>query len=234
VVSRIGFTGAVPDATVRSEARGGVEIIHQLGGKARVNYERAAGVSAVDGEAPIAPSNPQGDGPGVDLSGPPFGSALRHPIFWWSWLGDDADVQQPTGDKVASFIGGLLLPAMLRFTVWNRPHAPTRDSSVYKPPYSRALIVVRGHRTTGAGAAQLTGRARNVTMQETFQVEQTGTAGATTSSTTETGLFFTSDGFFVRLLPGLNEIALTFLCTTVGHAIQLDAVAGLQTSKRGH
>lgn len=230
MVSKLGFDGCMPDSQIRSESRGGIEIPRQLAGKARVLYELAAGESGVPGEEPSSGYNPQGE-VGCDQSGPPWGSAFLHPIAVWSGLADDSDVHQPASDLVCSFNAGLLIPVVMHWRLWVKPFEPNLPGA--EPPYSRAQVWVRGHRFSGAGAATLHGRARNKTLNETFQTEMTGVAGATTASTAEVNLF-SSAAFYVRLMPGVNDIVLTFICATAAHAIQLDAVSLLQVAKRSH
>ncbi len=231
MVSKIGFSGAMVDADIRSEARAGTEVVRQLAGKARALYELAAGESAVADESPYTSKNPQGE-TGADLSGPPWGSAIRHPIAWWSWLADDTDVVQPARDLVASNVAGLVIPVVMRWAVWNRPHARTLPGGAIAP-YSRAQIWVRGHRTAAGVAATLQGRARNLSLNENAQTEQTQTANGTTATTAEADLFSTS-AFFVNLRAGLNDLVLTFLCATANSSIQLDCVGLLQSVKRTH
>lgn len=227
--SRVGWSGAMPDSQLRSEARGGVEIIRQVAGKALALFELTAGKPAIDGQR-FTPLNPQGE-VGVDLSGPPWGSAHRHPIAWWSWLPNDTDVQQPARDPSTSFFSGILIPLVLRCSVWVRPHAPSSGSFI--APYSRGYLWVRGHRASGAVAASLAVRARNLTMGQDFQTEQTASSVTTTASTTAANLFAGTTAY-VDLVPGRNDIALTFLCETAACSINLDAVALLQVEKRGH
>jgi hypothetical protein len=232
MVSRVGSSRTLPDSAVRSQARGGVELAQQMAGKARELYELACGESAVEGEPPFTPANPQGE-VGCDLSGPPWGSALLHPIFWWSWLGDDTDVTQPDNDLIASSVGGSHQPAVVRAAIWVRPFADVLPGGGIAP-YSRGIIWVRGHRSSGGGAAQLIGRARNVTLGQTSLTASAASAGATTSSTTEIDLFTSADDFFMKLRPGLNEIELIFLCETLGNAIAIDSLSILQLAKRSH
>lgn len=64
------------DSDVKSKALAYGKLLRSLAGRARMAAELARGMSIVSGEPPAIPRNPSGDY-GVNMSGPPWGSAWR-------------------------------------------------------------------------------------------------------------------------------------------------------------
>jgi hypothetical protein len=124
------------DDEVRSEAYGLHYIAAALAGGTAWLYELASG-EAASSDGAATPPNPQGQ-TGWDLSGPPWGPAIRHPIAWLGGLKPNA----ATGYGSTAVVGfssdqpGLVGP----WWIWNRPHdeLPSDDGQTFiAAPYSR-------------------------------------------------------------------------------------------------
>ncbi len=150
--SKVGRLLGLADSQARSEALAKVELVQGLAGNARWLYELATG--AVEGDGPpCTPPNPQGL-VGVDLSGPPWGSALWHPIAIWGGAAPALGNVTSRGAVLGGISSDRGSSVTLTGRVWQRPYAQLPSGSI--PPYSRGLIVFRGFRETGAGNVTLT------------------------------------------------------------------------------
>jgi hypothetical protein len=146
-VSRVGGLDLfLPNDKVGSLVPARADIPRMLAGRARALNELVDGVTMVAGEAPCIPPNPQGL-LGIDFSGPPWGSAWRHPIAWgggrtteetgWQGPDDHSPLRHTAGDPAAS----------LRWRIRNRPHATLPDG--YLAPYGSVALLVRARVTSG-------------------------------------------------------------------------------------
>ncbi len=229
MVSRIGDELYLPDDQVRSEAAGRNDLARMLAGKSRLLAELATGESAVAGEPGQTKPNPQ-NLLGVDLSGPPWGSALRHPLAWRSWGKTKSTVQAVSPPSTSLLASGVTNPVSLSpFVIWVRPHSKLPPG--FFAPYSRGYVTYRAHRSAGAISTDLEVKAWNVTLGETAgdAMSDVDTFGALAAneSTVESAVF-------VNLRPGINSIRLQFFCQTAGHTIVIDSVQLEQRAKRSH
>jgi hypothetical protein len=208
------------DAQARSEAAAKNEVGQALAGKARHLYELAAGVSP-DGGEPASGRNPQGL-IGVDYSGPPWGSAIRHPI---AWIG---------GAKPGSWKDPILSctqssPAsILNWRFWVRPFDHPRG---YIAPYSRGIPTFRAY-LSSAGSSTVT-----VAMWHTGVEDEAMETDLIVNSTTESS--FPTDGFttisdYVPLRPGWNTVSMRFRGNTDSYTVHITSVAIHQMVKRSH
>jgi hypothetical protein len=226
VTSKIGLFKFLEDTQASSLAAARAHPLAQaLGGMARVLYELVAGVSGVDGEPPASGTNPQGL-IGVDLSGPPWGPAIRHPIAAFAGLAATSNVVQPSPRlNPKNVAGGASLAGTGPWRVHNRPFDVIGGNVV--EPYSRALIVVRAHKV-GATNATVSVRWRNRTKSEPWS---SGTISVT--STSETNFAFASTNF-IALGSGDNVVEFLFEVTTSGAEIVVDSILLFQAVKLQH
>jgi hypothetical protein len=226
VTSKIGLFKFLEDAQASSLAAARAHPLAQaLGGMARVLYELVAGVSGVDGEPPASGTNPQGL-IGVDLSGPPWGPAIRHPIAAFAGLASTANVIQPSARLNPKNVAGVpFLAGTGPWRVRNRPFDLIGGNVV--EPYSRALIVVRAHKV-GVTNASVTVRWRNRGKGEAW----TSTTISVTS-TSETNFAFASTSF-IALSGGDNVVEFLFEVTTSGAEIVVDSILLFQAVKLQH
>ena len=142
-VSRVGTLLFPAIAATKDQAPCLAEVGQALSGKARYLYELAAGNSAVAGEDPVVPANPQGL-TGVDLSGPPWGSAILRPAAWFGGVANNANLQAPDSNVLqANTVKFTSVPIWL----FVRPHAKLPDG--YEAPESHLLLLLRAYASSG-------------------------------------------------------------------------------------
>lgn len=198
-----------------------------LAGMARVLYELVAGAPAVAGEESASGTNPQGL-IGVDLSGPPWGPAIRHPIATMSGLASTANVVQPTSARLnpKNVAGVAFIATLLRWRFWSRPYE-YRMGIV--SPYSRALIVLRAHKV-GVTNASVTVRWRNTEVNDLWS----STTISVTSTSETTFTFSPSDFMPLRAGGGINLVDFNFEVTTSGAEAVIDSISLYQAKKLEH
>lgn len=224
MVAKVGAKDPLTDAQVRSLARADASTIRTLAGRTRWLEEMTSGKSAVDDEEAFAGSNPQGL-VGVDLSGPPFGSAMLHPIAWFSGI-LNANVIAPAGplDSIpAGGSGGNGIISPWRF--WVRPHAKLPLPSV--APYSRGLVVLRAHRVGGVDGTV------TVSARQVGDDPSSIKTGTFTVTTTETAYALAST-FWVPLKPGRNDVEIIVEHEINGALVTIDSLVIYQAVKRSH
>lgn len=228
MVSRVNSGGIrPPDSAVRSQSPALAQVARALAGRARELWELSAGESAVDGEDAAIARNPQ-NLYGVDLSGPPWGSALRHPVAWFSGREPTANVEQPDLDDVGNVIVTATKPAIIRMRYWVRPFATLPDPAI--APYSRGCVALRHHRKTGASTPTLTIRGRNLTLGQTWDTARSATFTASASEASEQF----SNTFLVDQVPGWNEVVFMVTTTTGGEEYVIDSLTIYNLVKRSH
>lgn len=126
---------------VKSHKPAIADVGQMLAGKAAWLYEWATGASATPGTPPQCPRNPQGTY-GHDHSGPPYGSAIRHPLYTRSaiWAGDTIwAVGSGTFERVASIRqGGTASSRTIKCEFFVRPFPVW----IKDTPYSRGYVSV--------------------------------------------------------------------------------------------
>lgn len=159
-------------------------------GRARLAWELAHGESGVPGEPAGSPLNPQGL-VGVDMSGPPWGPALRLPVAQISFSTTNESVT-PTHNSV---IGAerVVLP-VLHF--WNRPHAVRDDGT---SPLSRLLVRFRATRSGPNVSTTFVILAENLTTGDRQATSHTFTSNTTSNV----------DGPVLLCAPGRNAVRVT-------------------------
>lgn len=216
------------DAEVRSQAPARREIPDAMAGRAKIVLELVEGRARGDSRA--TPLNPQGK-VGADLSGPPWGSALRQPIAWCSGRkADTASVvdHDPLIGTVAKNTAGITVPKTIGpWMIWVRPfeqlHPPQHA------PFSRGYVVIRAHGTAS----------ENVSLKTKFWNLTRGEDPADTPADTQTLAMTVNEthydlDYFVNLLPGLNVIRGVFVVETDNKQISINSICLHQKVKRSH
>lgn len=157
------------------------DLARSIAGRTRWLHELATGEAS---GRPCTPKNPQGN-LGIDMSGPPWGSAPRHHIANIGSYADTSLVQSPG-------IAALGYAKRLRFACWVRPHEPTALA-----PYSRLkLHLVASNSAAGSAVYGVTAFRRDGSAARSSSVTITGTTVAT----------YAVSSFYVDAQPGVNFI----------------------------
>lgn len=225
MVSRVGSGLALPDSSVRSLSPADAEVARGLAGGSRELWELAKGVSAVEGEPPVTPTNPQG-GVGWEWSGPPWGSAPLHPIAWQCLcVQASSDLSQPAPRLVITDRG-----VAWTWDLWVRPHDLLPAPHV--APYSRGCIALRSYRTAGATTPTVTIRARS--LFPLFQGDAEGQSDTFTGPTgTEASEQF-GNTFYVDLVPGRNVLGFRADHASSSVEIAITSMLLYNVAKRSH
>jgi hypothetical protein len=142
-VSRVGTLLFPAIAATKDQAPCLAEVGQALSGKARYLYELAAGNSAVASEDPVVPANPQGL-TGVDLSGPPWGSAILRPVALFGGVANNANLQAPVSNVIeANTVTFISVPLWL----FVRPHTKLPDD--YEAPEGHLALLLRAYASSG-------------------------------------------------------------------------------------
>lgn len=183
--SRITSGGVLlPPSKVRSESPCTAELIRSLAGRAAELYEYALGEPVLDGHPPVTASNPQGL-TGWDWSGPPWGSAVLHPVAWLSGRSPDAAAfLAPDITDQTERLFGRSSPAIIRFPIYVRPFDKLPEPSV--APYGKLAVAIRTHRVSGATTPTATVRVYNPTAGVPREQAVTGNFATTATETTQT------------------------------------------------
>lgn len=214
------------DDEVSNWTPGDVELAESLFGVPRFLWEMLIG-AGIDGRSPMAPENPQGR-IGFDVSGPPYGCALRHPmtVFGGAIVGAASDAYDQVGAgeqwlEVTSVkplrVGGNLFR--------NRPHQPYP-----KAPYSRGYWLLFAARASGTGTVTLTITTRG-------SDGPTRSTTITTANDTPTRYGLDADGsaaaFYTPLRSGDTRAQLTIESDSAD-TVEITAVSMNQVAKRIH
>lgn len=211
-----------PDET-RDHAPGWATLLERLAGNARRLYEELTG-AAIDGRELAIPRNAQGLY-GRDYSGPPHGSAPRHPLAVWAGVDPSSGVVDDGGANHAYIdvpsTTGVTWPMRLR----NRGHHAHRGA-----PYSRGYLALRLARTTAGSSAV------GVTIYSSARPELVRATTVTVASTTPTIYDMQDDGnatvHYVDLAPGRNDLGIA-LSVDAGTVRVYGAIL-YQRAKRSH
>jgi len=155
VVYRVGYAIWLKDGAVETFAAGRAEIPRKLAGAARRLNELVDGVSMVDGEPSVLPPNPQGL-IGWDMSGPPWGSAWRHPVAWFGGRGTDSTGWQAPPEHTPLIHTAGDEPAAIGGELQNRPHEVLPQG--YVAPYSSLELLIRARVRSATATLTVRGR----------------------------------------------------------------------------
>lgn len=229
------------DSVFQSEAKAHAEVIKSLAGRARHLYELATGQNPLSGaDPPCTPVNPDGE-LGVNLSGPPWGSAILHPIAWIG--GIKADIPNVVGSRpltsMANADGSVttgLPPAnptrtIRNWSVRSRRYTPLDVEQGLISPYSRGYLAIRGWASAGTVEARIrvwqTGNDDN---KRTDTVEFSSTTEAMRSPTSSPAL----DLYVDLAADGRNEINVEIRNNDTTDTLHISSIAILQVAKRSH
>jgi hypothetical protein len=198
ISSRIGLS----DDDVQSLAPAHAKIVKSLAGRVRLLAELATGQSIIDGEPPMAPPNPDRDSCGVNFTGPPWGSAWLHPLWWRGGTRLSGTVEGGSV-TIASEVGDGTINAPLtvrgRFTLRNFATSATA-------PYSRGYLIVVANQASAVSSFDVSVSLRS---QGQTRYGEFSLASTTASIRTISGV----DGGAVpyySLVPGRNDIEAIF------------------------
>lgn len=199
------------DDAFQSEAPAYAEVARSLAGRAAELYELASGSPAATGEAPLTRQNPQGL-TGWDLSGPPWGSAILHPVVTFGGMPNDG-VSKHAPDIISAWDRWYSAnrPALITLRFWNRPHERLGPSAV--APLSRLYWAFRSVRIAGTGTPTATARTWN---PQLFQRRDTGDSTTFTTTATDASVV-AGTTLHVAAHPGWNTVLLEISLDTTGH-----------------
>jgi hypothetical protein len=200
--SRISSGGLLlPPSAVRSESPARAETMRSLAGRAAELYEYALGEPCLDGHPPVTGPNPQGL-TGWDLSGPPWGSALLHPVAWVSGRSPNAAVclAPDHADQTERKFGGAIGPCHVRLPFYVRAHDSLPEPSA--APYARLALALRSYRISGATTPTATVRAWNAAAGQDREQAVSATYTTTAADTSQTF----SNALKVSARPGWNQL----------------------------
>lgn len=216
----------LPGTSFRSQAPAYAETARSLAGRATELYELATGASSAAGEQPVTRPNPQGL-TGWDLSGPPWGSALLHPVVWFTGTQPVANLVQPAYDASNALWFSQGRAAQLRFSFWNRPFEGLAPFAT--APLQRLYWALRTYRVSGATTPTATAITWNRGMG---QSRETGVSQTFTTTANDSQV--TSSTLWVAARPGWNTVYLEVRANASGTVHMLSAGCLQVLEKRSH
>lgn len=224
MAKRFGGLLFLTDQEAQSEALGVARIARALVGGAAILNELVSGVAVSD--APVTPPNPQGL-IGMDLSGPPWGSAIRHPIAWIG--GAKAATADAYGMSGAIAVDNTRPVQIGPWPVWVRPYERLPYPSI--APYSLGRLSFRGH-IASAGAPVLSIVLENWSIAPASD-SPTSVAETLTFNSMSEAAPSAGASPHLDLIPGWNDV---FMTITSNSAIvtTIDSIVVNQIQKRTH
>jgi hypothetical protein len=204
----LGSAAPLRESDTETDAQARAIIIRALCGLSRFVYEMAAGHSAVSNEPACVPLNPQGT-VGVDLSGPPFGPALRHVMGGTGGIKPGTDM---VGEKT---IGTVSSTSTVNYRVKAiaKPYAKLPGA-----PYSRRYFAFRAWTSTGTKTLTVTIREEGSTgAGRTLTVSIVGT----TETTYIDSDFWVGDGAYNLQFAGSSADTITIGSITMNNIVKL-------------
>jgi hypothetical protein len=210
------YPNALRDDETSSYAEADAETIQSVAGRSQWLHEWATGGPPTIGEEPRVPRNPRGLY-GHDHSGPPFGSAFRHPLFTWSasrasfggWSNYDTEMLIDASAASVVFFSGRVF--VRRFPGY-----------ITDTPYSRCYVQVR--LVCDSGTRQI---AVHLKANDDEDYQNTSVTAGTTAVTF-------SLSRYLRMRPGWNTIKISLRGEAAGAITRVCAIAGSQIVKRSH
>lgn len=180
-----------------SLATASANVIRSIVGRTRYLYELVSGESGDDDDPPVTPRNPSG-GIGVNLSGPPWGAAVRHTVWMTGGIVDSTTtaVTPPPIVRLVESSDAQINTFYLVADVYMRNFDQWAMSSDRAAPYSRLQF------TVGAVADS------SVTMYIDYSISGSFTQVKSLSLTT-TPTYFDS-GDLIPARPGKNRFTFRF------------------------
>jgi hypothetical protein len=238
---KVGIIAWLEDRVVASNAPAWADIPRALAGMSRVLHELATGENPVVGDPPATLPNPQGY-LGVDLSGPPYGTAPIHSIATLESYNDSsanvlayaatskavAVVPGPgarllTSRELVAINNRLDTMQRMPWSFWVRPFSRSNGGDA---PYSRGYLSITARRVSGSGAIDLLLVAKGKADDDHRAIS--GVFSVSTSSEATT-----TDVLWLPLTPGLNSFFIT--AVNPGAAdVEITRVEIRQAVKRRH
>lgn len=212
-----GYPRGLPTAAVSNLAQATTDTAFAWAGGNRWLYEMATGGPAPGEEVAGCLINPQGE-PGVDASGPPFGTCVRHPVMVYGGFPATTDWDGVSRSAYALSAGGLDTLKMGEY-IWVKPYPSQQDT-----PYSKLYFSVYAScasTETLSISMRTVGNGSNV--EDTVSVN-------TGSATTYDFFEFSSP---IPTDPGLNLVYLE-LSVTSSNAVNIAAMQWANKRKRSH
>lgn len=217
------------DGAFCGEAKAHATVIRSLAGRTRYLYELVSGTTMLNSEPLVSPPNPEGE-VGINLSGPPWGSALIHPIAWIGGRKDPgttvmAGPRPLTRDGIPALQSWSLGPWIVK----SRRYQPLGSASDGgdKAPYSRARLHFRGWASSGtvAGAVSVWSGRKTESNERTGTISYSSTTEAITSSST----------VWIDLDPsGKTKVWITIGNTDATDTLHITSLMAYQAVKRSH
>lgn len=208
------------DAQVKSLSPAYASILQSLAGRVRVLAEMAAGSSWFSVEGPVAPRNPDGL-VGVNLSGPPFGNAVRHPLFVMGGCKTDVSGDCAGQRVVGNATTATALVVRVRYQARN-------FAKKQRAPYSRAYLCGTMFRTAGTS---FTVTCTLDTGPGTPARAFTFTCSSTTPAAFDSG---TQNIYWDVFGGGLVDLRATFSIAAASSGCSIEGMSGYQKQKRSH
>ena len=192
---RLSSTSSLIDSEAKSTAPARAKVLQSLAGRVLYLAELLQGQVPVTLGRQTTPSNPQGR-IGVDHSGPPWGSAWRHPLLTFGGCLTDASGNAVGQRVVGRFNASDALIIPMRLYV--RPFAASAGA-----PYSRGYFSARVARVSGSGDVDF-----DIVLRKPGSSAPPMIVSLSVSTTTPTHI--APGNVFFALSPGHNEIEMEF------------------------
>jgi hypothetical protein len=222
---RFGLLRPLADVEADSESDALATVIQSLTGGAAFLYELVSG-TRVTRDTEVTPANPQGS-VGVDLSGPPWGSALLHPIAWLG--GAKPDTAIGYGIAPACTVQANARAVVGPWLIWVRPFE--RLPLPFIAPYSIGVIHIRAHDSAGGvDFCDVDVRNLSITGDPSPQLGALQFA----PGTSEASITPVQGDIKIPLVPGWNVLELGFAHDDDGETVTIDSIVVNQVKKRTH
>jgi hypothetical protein len=228
VAGHAGLPLFLTDSFFRSEAQGLAEFERSIAGRARIAYELASGQNPFPNEPPATPLNPCGE-LGVNLSGPPWGSCVLHPVAVCGGM-DTSSTMQGERRAVNAQVSSTAWTMFGPWIFFNRPHARLPAPSI--APYDRLYLSILADLASGADVT-LSVRCETVDLI-TGDVIALNEDDATVSTTEGAKFGAGSTAYFDGLGNGHVAIRAQFKHSGSGQSVSINAVSLLNVVKRSH
>lgn len=218
-MTRLASTASLQDLDTRSLAPAHAVVLQSLAGRVLYLAELIQGRVPVTLGRQVTPSNPQGL-TGIDHSGPPFGSAFRHPLLTMGGCLEDA-----SGDCAGQRVVGRFSDAdslIIPLNLYVRPFASWGGA-----PYSRGFVSARVARVSGSGSVDF-----DIVMRRRGASTTPSNATASVSSTTPTHVATGTAHFLLG--PGHNALELEFRTAAASVELVVEQFQVWQSAKRSH
>ena len=217
-MSRLASSSSLQDSDTRSLAPARARVLQSIGGRILYIAELLQGRIPVSLGRQVTPSNPQGR-IGIDHSGPPWGSAFRHPMMTMGGCIEDV-----SGDAVGQRIVGTFSqgnPLIIPIRLYVRPFASSAGA-----PYSRAYVTARVARVSGSGSVDFDVTCRRASGGPPPMI---GSTSVSTTTPTHSG----SGNAYFAVTSGHNDLELEFSSASATELL-VEQFQVWQSTQRSH